>query len=86
MECYGSSIALCCETCPRSWSPWELGTMGYHGIPWVLKTAAETKRGFKDVRIEVFEAEVGKCPVLGICFTSLKQVFVGDYIPNSWVM
>ena len=24
--------------------------------------------------------------VLGICFTSLEQVSVGDYIPNCWVM
>ena len=22
----------------------------------------------------------GKCPILGICFTSLEQVFVGEYI------
>ena len=24
--------------------------------------------------------------VLGICFTSLEKVSVGDYIPNCWVM
>ena len=29
---------------------------------------------------------LGKCPILGISFTSPKQVSVGDYIPNIRVM
>jgi hypothetical protein len=29
----------------------------------------------------VHETGVAKCPVWGICLTSLEKVFVGDYIP-----
>ena len=35
--------------------------------------------------LEIPRTGVGKCPFLGICFTSL-HIFVGYYIPNSRVM
>ena len=78
MECYGSSIALSCETCPRSWSPWELG--GHHGSwkpqrnkAWLQRLPSKSLKVRISIRLSIIAAALDRllCLVLLTCFCSL---------------